>query len=491
MLLLAFLTSALIAGLPVFASNLQSKLRGAGITAFFPGDPGYANASKPFNLRFDYEPAVVAFPTTAAQVGELVKAGRAFNLSVTARSGGHSYIANSLGNDRLVVDLSKMKSITITKSKTAIIETGNTLGDVALALNKEGLALPHGSCAYVGIGGHSGHGGFGFSSRLFGLTLDTISEINLVLADGTVTSASKSLNPDLFWALRGSSSSFGIVTSIEVKPFKAPEYAILFQYNWQLNYSMAATALGIFQDYVQSDIPPEFGGELVLTPGNVQGNVSFGLTGSWYGAEGVIEAVLQPLLDKMVTPNSVGFQGNGTWIDNLVILAGGSLDTNTTPDGTDTFYAKSLMVPEAAPIDEPARLAFMKYLANEGFNTTTGWFLQIELYGGSNSAINAVPLDRTAFAHRSSMFTMQFYASAPGNIPPYPESGFTLINGMVNSITSNMPADWDYGAYINYIDDELVDWQKRYYGPHYSLLKELKRRWDSHDVFFFPDSIEE
>lgn len=57
--------------------------------------------------------------------------------------------------------------------------------------------------------------------------------------------------------------------------------------------------------------------------------------------------------------------------------------------------------------------------------------MQLELYGGSNSAINAVPLEETAFAHRSSMFTMQFYASAPNNTPPYPESGFTFLNGNI------------------------------------------------------------
>ena len=57
------------------------------------------------------------------------------------------------------------------------------------------------------------------------------------------------------------------------------------------------------------------------------------------------------------------------------------------------------------------------------------WFTQLELYGGPNSAINAVPLDATAFAHRSSLFTIQFYASSPNFQPPYPEEGFSFLDG--------------------------------------------------------------
>jgi FAD/FMN-containing dehydrogenase len=73
-------------------------------------------------------------------------------LLLTASGHQHSYIANGLGgnNGSLVVDLSKLKAITVRSSNnTAVIETGNRLGDVALALNAAGRALPHGTCSYV------------------------------------------------------------------------------------------------------------------------------------------------------------------------------------------------------------------------------------------------------------------------------------------------------------------------------------------------------
>ncbi|KAJ7125350.1 glucooligosaccharide oxidase [Mycena epipterygia] len=471
------------------ATNIKNILQNAGIKVVGPGDPEYTTDILSYNLRFHYQPALIAFPANASQVSEVVKAGSSFNLSVTARSGGHSFIANALGDGRLVVDLSLMKNITVFQNGLATyahIETGNRLGDIALALNAHGRAIPHGLYAYVGIGGHSGHGGYGLTSRMWGLTLDRIRQVEVVLANSTVNTASLTINPDLFWAITGSSSSFGIVTNIVVETFPAPSYAILFEYQWDLDYATAAKVLGDYQDYVNK-IPTELGLAVAWNKGNASGYVSFEFGGSWYGAEGQVESILQPFLDSLPTPNLGVFLGNGTWIDNLATLNGGPLDTSLRPDTNDTFYVKSLVTPQEDPMDDTARLQFMKYLATEGFATSLDWFIQIGLYGGNSSAINAVPVDATAYAHRDSMFTMQVQVT---QTPVVTEDGFSFVEGVVNTITDNMPLDWDYGSYLNYIDDRLVDWQKRYYGPHYARLQALKRTYDPTNLFRFPKSIE-
>ena len=83
-----------------------------------------------------------------------------YNHQVVARSGAHSYIANGLGgkNGSFVVDMSNFKTVSVDpRMHVAIIGPGNRLGDVALALNNNGRAMPHGTCPYVGIGGHSGN----------------------------------------------------------------------------------------------------------------------------------------------------------------------------------------------------------------------------------------------------------------------------------------------------------------------------------------------
>ncbi|KAJ7938316.1 glucooligosaccharide oxidase [Mycena leptocephala] len=477
------------------ASDLRNALHLPGVTSFFPGDPGYANASRAFNLRFTLEPVAIVYPATVNELADIVKIGKANHLRVSARSGGHSYIANGLGgeNGTLVIDMARFTNVTVNpKTRTAVIETGNRLGDIAVALNDYGLAMPHGTCPYVGLGGHASYGGYGFTSRMWGLTLDNILSINLVLADGTITKASKNVNSELFWALRGAGPSFAIMTSIEFAVFPAPASVTIFQYNWHLNVEMAAEALNTFQRYVvEPNLPPEFGAEIVLTRGAIAGNVSFGLTGAWHGDPNLLNGTVAPFLAAMPPLNGVTFTGPGTWIESVSVLAGGVLNTSITPDGTDTFYAKSLMTPQSSPMNKAARTSFMSNLAYEGFASNTSWFFQVELYGGSNSKINSVPADATAFVHRTSLFTIQFYASSFNNAPPYPDFGFKFLDDLVDGITSNSPKDWDYGAYTNYMEDKLVDFKKRYYGSNYPRLLALKQKVDPTGVFDFPVGIDD
>jgi len=227
-----------------------------------------------------------------------------------------------------------------------------------------------------------------------------------------------------------------------------------------------------------------------LFRGAVIGTISISFAGGWYSPIENLNATIIPLLHQLPATSRTSFF-TGTYLATAENLAGGSLDTKLAPDGHDTFYAKSLLTPESSPMSDAAILAYTRYLANQGFSAEVGWFIQMELYGGRNSAINAVSPDATAFAHRRSIFSIQFYSSAPNNVPPYPQSGFTFLDGLVDSITSNSPSNWDYGAYPNYIDDKLVDWRRRYYGTHYTRLRSLKEKYDPMNIFDFPTSIDE
>ncbi|CAA7263466.1 unnamed protein product [Cyclocybe aegerita] len=457
-----------------------------------PGSPQYAAVTQPFNLRFNFKPAAVAFPTNAQEISAIVKLANRVNHQVVARSGGHSYIANGLGgkNGVIVVDLRNFQKVKVDdRAGTAVIEMGTRLGDIVTSLAGHGRALPHGTCAYVGIGGHATYGGYGFTSRLWGLTIDTVLSFAVVLANGTITTASSKANPDLFWAMRGAGGSFGIATAITVKTFAAPLTATIFSYNWQFTAAGAAAALGAFQTFgLTANLPGEIAAEIVITRGNVQGNITIGLAGGWYRPISQLNATLKPFLDHMPPPRTITFD-TGDYLHSATNLAGGSLDTSAPP-GTDTFYAKSLMTPQSVPMTQKALLALMNVIANDGFTTPVGWwFFQVELFGGKNSAINAVKKEDTSFGYRDTLFTIQFYASSPGNRPPYPRSGFTFLDNVVNSVVNAMPKDWPYGAYVNYVDDRLDDWQKRYYGANYARLRRLKAIYDPRGLFSFPTSI--
>ncbi|KAF9559241.1 glucooligosaccharide oxidase [Agrocybe pediades] len=494
------LASLALLGQATFISGLGNITN---IASTVPGDAGYTNVSAAFNLRYDLQPNAVVFPKTPDEVSEILLLCTQHNFRAVARSGGHSYIANGVGGQEgydhkagvVVIDLGAFISVTVDEeSGVASIGTGNKLGDVALALNNAGRALPHGTCPYVGIGGHSGHGGYGFTSRAWGLTLDTTTALEVVLADGTILTASEENQPDLFWALRGSSSSFGVVTTIYAKTFPAPPSATVFRYNWDMTASAASAAAKAFQSFILSESPPlpaELGGAAILRPSSTNGSVSFGFSGGWYAPLEGLDAVLQPFLSVMPTPRTSS-RTTGTYIASVQNWGGiGRLNTTGIPDTHDTFYAKSLTVPQHAPMSNASWDALMNYLGNEGFNASTSWFIDMDIWGGSQSAINNVSFESTSFAHRDSLFTFQFYTSAHGGVPPFPQDGFTLLDGMVDTIVSNNPQGWEYGAYLNYIDDRENDWRRLYYGSHYARLRDVKRRYDPFDTFHFPRSVEE
>lgn len=74
------------------------------------------------------------------------------------------------------------------------------LGDLALALNSAGRAMPHGVCPFVGVGGHIGFGGFGYAGRMWGLSVDNAVGYDVVLANGTIVrNLTAGVDADLFW----------------------------------------------------------------------------------------------------------------------------------------------------------------------------------------------------------------------------------------------------------------------------------------------------
>lgn len=494
-----FLRSSLIAGLAFLANvrgqdtsaaggDVVASLTGKGFDITHPGESTYDSASGSFNLRFSYKPSIVAYPETVEHISEIVKAGHDGGYNVVARSGGHSYIAAGVGgkDGSIVIDMRNFKDLAYDAgTSTATIGVGNRLGHIITFLESEGRAIPHGTCPDVGWGGHVGYGGFGFTARMWGFALDPVISMDVVLANGTITTASETHNPDLFWALRGASGSFGIVTSTQVQTFEMPSTATTYTYKWELDIAAATTALNSYQEFAASNIPKELGIELLLGKGDSKGSVSFSFTGVWYGGPDELASVLQPLLDKM-GPEDSQTSTPGTYLDSATTIAGGSLDTGDGGPGSSAFYAKSLVTPEAMPMTSEAHEAFMTYVANEGFDVEVDWFFQVGLVGGQDSAVNAVASDATSCPHRGSQFIMQFYAYGE----TMPEAGLTFLDGTVKSILDNSPADWEYGAYTNYADDRLDNAQSLYYKNNLMSLEIMKVQFDPTGVFNSPTGIE-
>lgn len=117
-------------------------------------------------------------------------------------SGSHSYASYSLGgqNGSMIISLKDLQDVEVgTDSGIARVRAGIRLGNLELALNNFSRALSHGTGADVGIGGHFTHGGYGYTSRAWGLAQDQIVALNIVTADGSWVHATEVTAPELYY----------------------------------------------------------------------------------------------------------------------------------------------------------------------------------------------------------------------------------------------------------------------------------------------------
>jgi FAD/FMN-containing dehydrogenase len=192
---------------------LRGRIRGSLLTA---NDPGYDEARRIWNASVDRRPAAILRALGAADVIQAVRFAKEHHLSLAVRGGGHNIAGNAVCDDGLMLDLSLMKSVRVNPStQRAIVEPGATLGDVDRETQAFSLVVPTGINSTTGIAGLTLGGGFGWTTRKFGMTIDNLVSVDLVTAEGMLVHASNSENPDLFWAVRGGGGNFGVVTAFE------------------------------------------------------------------------------------------------------------------------------------------------------------------------------------------------------------------------------------------------------------------------------------
>src|SRR5215216_1677777 len=183
-----------------------------------PGEDGYEDARKVFNVMIDKKPALIVRCAGVADVINAVNFARTNELLVAVRGGGHSVTGHAVCDGGLVIDLSQMKGLRIDpREHTVHAEPGLTWGELNHDLQTFGLGATGGYISITGIAGLTLGGGFGWLMRKHGLALDNLLAVDIVTADGQLRRASATENADLFFGVRGAHSNFGIVTSLEYR----------------------------------------------------------------------------------------------------------------------------------------------------------------------------------------------------------------------------------------------------------------------------------
>jgi FAD/FMN-containing dehydrogenase len=183
-----------------------------------PGQPEYEDARALFNGLIDRRPALIVRCTGAADVVDAVNFAREQELALSIKGGGHGIAGNAMNDGGMVIDLSLVRGVRVNPAtRTVYAQGGATWGDVDRETQLFGLVVPGGLVSTTGIAGLTLHGGLGHLRRKHGLSLDNILSVDIVTANGEFRTASATENEDLFWAVRGAGSNFGVITSFEFR----------------------------------------------------------------------------------------------------------------------------------------------------------------------------------------------------------------------------------------------------------------------------------
>lgn len=444
---------------------------------------GWEAARRNFRSSVDYSrlvPAYVVFCQHVSDVQNAVRFARENALPLRARSGRHSYEAYSLVEGGVVIDVSEMDEISADpRAGTARIGAGVFALDLHENLYDVGLTIPAASGASVGIAGLALGGGFGVTSRKYGLTCDNVLGIELVDARGELVRANESENPDLYWACRGGGGgNFGIVTSFDFRVHPIGLVALCnLTWQWQdftavvdawQHWAPAATNnLSTFLRLAVNGVITLFG---LLTPDSPAELAGF-------------SALLAPML-AAAPPTGVNVQ-------LMPYAAAAAVFAGADPlkpewilhphNDQQAFKSTSAVAYEQFPADALGLLKMQLEAAPAQTEWDTNEPSMIQLLAGGG-APGQVAIDATAVPHRKGVFIVQYdtYWTDPADA----DKSIAWIEGVR---TAMLP--YAHGAYCNYVDAQVTDYLDAYYGPNLPRLVDVKRAVDPNNVFNFPQSI--
>ena len=456
------LTTLAAGKIAIGAAALPAGLRGSLLRE---DDEAYEEARVIWNAMIDRKPGLIVRCSGAADVMQAIRFARDNQLLVAVRGGGHNIAGSALCDGGLMIDLSPMKSVRVdVAAERAWVEPGATLADVDKETQAFGLAVPTGINSTTGIAGLTLGGGFGWLTRKYGLTCDSLLSADVVTANGELVRASATENPDLFWALRGGGGNFGIVTAFEFQLYKVgPEVlsglvghpfedarAVLREYREAL-----AAAPDEFTTWVVMRkapplpfLPAEWHGKEVL----VLAMCDCGPIEKGEEAAARMRAIGKPIAD-VVGPHP--FTGWQQAFDPL--LAPGARNYWKSHDFAELSDAGiDLLIGAVRELPGPECEIFIGYV------------------GG---AASRVPAGATAFPQRLPHFVMNVHARWRD-----PAMDKACIEWARRLYEEARPLAIGT-AYVNFMPGDEVERVEAAYGANYQRLAEIKQRYDPQNMF--------
>jgi FAD/FMN-containing dehydrogenase len=434
-----------------------------------PDDPAFAatRAKAIWNGDITRQPALIVRPTSNEDVVRTIAFARAHGLDLTIRGGGHSGAGNAVAEGALMIDLSRLDGVRVDPdARRAYVGGGASWAAVDAATAPHRLAVVGGTVSHTGVAGLTLSGGMGWLSGQQGLSCDNLVAVTLVTADGRIVTASDREERDLFWALRGAGTNFGVVTELVFALQDVDPMANLGFFFWRAED--AAGALAFAREYL-FQLPPAMGALVAglsappepFVPAEHHGAPGIAILVAGWGSPEEHAAAVAPLsgrgaLFEMVTP--------------VPYVALQQMLDATAPWGVRS-YDKALNLDD---LSDEAIQVIVEQLPRKQFPLS--FVPMFPLIG----RFREIPDDATAFGSpRSRRWAVGIVAIAPD------EETFAADRQWVRDFWAALrPFAPDDGAYVNFEADATIDRVRASYGPaKYRRLAALKAEWDPDNVF--------
>ncbi len=427
-----------------------------------PNGTTYDDVRRVHNGFIDKRPALVAQCRGTADIADAVKLARAQNLEIAVRGGGHNVAGRASCEGGVMIDLSLMRSVNADPmKKIAFAGGGATWKDFNRETQLVGLATTGGVVSTTGVGGLTLGGGFGWLMPRFGMALDNLLGVKLVLADGSVVYATEHDHADLFWAVRGGGGNFGVASLFE---FKLHEVGPMVTGGLVAHPApRAREVVQFFRDRTQALPDEAFLVCALLTAPDGSGHKIAGIAAQHSGSLAAGEAFVKPIKD--FGPPVMDMMGPMPYVMSNMML------DDAFPKGARNYW-KSLFVKDLSDGAIDALLAAFESLPTPMCQVT------IEHFHG---AATRVPVANTAYAMRDAGFNLLLIGqwTEPGD-------DARCVNWVRDAYSSLMPfmAERRYLNYMN--DDDLRDSSTTLsaaYGPNLPRLRQIKKKYDPDNVF--------
>ncbi|MEJ8755542.1 FAD-binding oxidoreductase [Pontibacter sp. H259] len=443
-------------------STFSNSLSGELLT---PTSLQYDQVRAIWNGMIDRHPGMIVRCNNAADVVQAVTLAQKYKLWISVRGGGHNIAGSAVCDGGLMIDLKPMHSVRIdTAKQTAHVEPGCTLSDFDKEAQAFGLATPTGINSTTGIAGLTLGGGFGWLSRKYGMTIDNLISADIVTAEAQLIKASKELNPDLFWAIRGGGGNFGIVTSFEFQlhPVGPEILSGLIIHP----FDDAKQVLQYYREFV-AGLPDETAVWVVLRlapplpfiPATWHGKAVVVLAAFHAGAIAEGERILQPLRSfGNPIADVIGPHTYTIWQQ--------AFDPLLTPGSRNYWKSHNFEILSDKVLD-----TLIEYIHKLPSPHTEIFIGQV---GGQ---MNRVGKEETAYPHRTANFILNVHGR--WETPAEDEVCITWCRDFFRESAKYATG----GVYVNFLTEEETERIRAAYGPNFNRLVEVKKQYDLENLF--------